>query len=95
MPPRATRKRHNSNITQKKRPIMFNIEPVQVRKWRGLKQQLMEAAPHILWLNNSTRPKYPELEGELNEWVKNLRKNLKVVTRSMIQMKAKALAKTE
>ncbi|CAG8479377.1 8981_t:CDS:2 [Cetraspora pellucida] len=121
MPPRATRKRHNSNITQKKRrswnvreklailaflenhpqksiratATMFNIEPVQVRKWRGLKQQLMEAAPHILRLNNSTRPKYPELEGELNEWVKNLRKNLKVVTRSMIQMKAKALAKTE
>ena len=74
---------------------MFNIEPVQVRKWRKLKQQLMEASPHIRRLNNSLRPKYPELETVLDQWVKGLRQNLKVVTRSMIQIKAKALARTD
>ena len=74
---------------------MFNIEPVQVRKWRKLKQQLMEASPHIWRLNNSLHPKYPELEVVLDQWVKGLRQNLKVVTRSMIQIKAKALAQME
>ena len=55
----------------------------------------MEASPHIQRLNTSLRPKYPELEVVLDQWVKELRQNLKVVTRSMIQIKAKALAQTE
>lgn len=55
----------------------------------------MEASPHIRRLNNSLHPKYPELEVVLDQWVKELRQNLKVVTRSMIQIKAKALAQTE
>ena len=55
----------------------------------------MEASPHIQWLNTSLCPKYPELKVVLDQWVKELRQNLKVVIRSMIQIKAKALAQTE
>ncbi|CAG8764275.1 9497_t:CDS:2, partial [Dentiscutata erythropus] len=66
--------------------------PVQVRKWQGLKQKLIEALLHVRRLSNGFRPKYPELEVVLSLWVRELRQSLKVVTRAMIQLKAKALS---
>lgn len=71
----------------------FNIEPKQVRDWRSKKENLMRVSPHIRKLNNGRPPKYPELENEIYGWVKNLRGALKPVTRSMVQLKAKALSK--
>ncbi|CAG8819596.1 22651_t:CDS:1, partial [Cetraspora pellucida] len=60
--------------------------------WRSKKQELMLAQPHIKCLNSGPRPAYPELELELATWVKNLRNNLKPVSRFMIQAKAAGLA---
>jgi len=73
---------------------MFAIQPNQIRAWRKNKEQLMLAQPRVKCLNAGARPSYPVLEEEVYNWVKSLRSNLKVVTRSMIQIKSRALAKT-
>lgn len=54
----------------------------------------MLARPHLKRLNSGPRARYPEIENELGKWIKALRRELKVVTRAMIQLKAASLAKT-
>jgi hypothetical protein len=44
-------------------------------------------------LNRGASPKHLELETALVDWVKEIRKNQNAVSRTMIQMKAKALAR--
>ncbi|HJY15922.1 MAG TPA: transposase [Nitrososphaeraceae archaeon] len=70
----------------------YNIEPKQVRNWKNKKNELMHAAPYNQKLNVGARPKYPQLEEELLEWFRELRKQLKTVTRYMIGTKARSLA---
>ena len=73
---------------------MFAIQPNQIRAWCKNKEQLMLAQPHVKHLNAGARPSYSVLEEEVYNWVKSLQSNLKVVTRSMIQIKSRALTKT-
>jgi transposase-like protein len=70
----------------------FNIEPKQVRDWRNKKEELMQISPHIKRMNKGRSPKYPELEENIYNWIKNLRYEQKPVTRSMVQIKAKTLS---
>ena len=73
----------------------FEIEPKQLREWIRNKEQLMRVAPYNQRLNGGARPKYPHLEVELIEWFKESRSQLKVVSRYMIQAKARSLAKKQ
>ena len=70
----------------------FGIEPKQVRDWKNKKSGLMCAAPYVKRLNTGARPKYPQLEEKLLEWFRELRRQLKMVTRYMISAKACNLA---
>jgi transposase-like protein len=70
----------------------YEIEPKQVRDWKNKKTNLMCAAPYVQKLNIGARPKYLQLEEELLEWVRDLRRQLKTVTRYMIGAKARSLA---
>src|SRR5687768_6169923 len=71
----------------------YDIEPKQVRDWKSKKNDLMHVAPYIQRLNIGARPKYPQLEDKLLVWFRELRKQLKTVTRYMISAKACSLAK--
>src|SRR5215475_441160 len=79
---------HSKRATANK----FEIEPKQLRDWLKNKDQLMKVAPYIQKLTPGSRPKYPELETELLDWFKESRSQLKVVTRYMIQAKARSFA---
>ncbi|GES91790.1 pogo transposable element with KRAB domain [Rhizophagus clarus] len=57
--------------------------PKQLREWINNKEKLLNAAPYTQRLNTGARPKYPYLEAELIEWVKEARSQLKTVTRYM------------
>ena len=52
----------------------------------------MKVASYIQKLTPGLRLKYPELETELLDWFKEPRSQLKVVTRYMIQIKARSFA---
>ncbi|CAB5317938.1 unnamed protein product [Rhizophagus irregularis] len=78
--PRANKSSNRSTITEKKR-----------RHWNA-REKLLKVQPGVNRLNTGAKPKYPALETALLTWVKEKRKNQNAVTRSMIQMKAKALA---
>ena len=71
----------------------FHLEPKQIRDWRSKRQQLMLAQPHIKRLNCGPRSRYPEIEDEVIKWIKSLHHEQKIVSRSMIQIKAATLAK--
>jgi hypothetical protein len=79
---------HSKNKTAAK----FNIQTKQLRDWISKKPQLLRAQPGLKRLNKGVSPKYPALETALVTWVKEQRKNQNVVSRSMIQMKAKTFA---
>ncbi|GES73260.1 pogo transposable element with KRAB domain [Rhizophagus clarus] len=85
--------KRRANITTKKRRQC--IEPKQLREWISNKDQLLKAAPYIQKLTTGARPKYPQLEVELMEWFRESRRQLKVVTRYMIQAKARSLSKKQ
>jgi hypothetical protein len=53
----------------------------------------MKVAPYVQKLVQGARPKYQQLETELMEWFRESRKQLKTVSRYMIQAKARSLAK--
>ncbi|CAB4374185.1 unnamed protein product [Rhizophagus irregularis] len=80
--PRANKSSNRSTITEKKRRHWNAREKVAIIMYHenGHRQQ------------QRAKPKYPALETALLTWVKEKRKNQNAVTRSMIQMKAKALA---
>ncbi|CAG8584843.1 5401_t:CDS:2, partial [Diversispora eburnea] len=71
----------------------FNIEPKQLRDWLNKKEQLLLTKPHIKKLSTSAKPRYPIFEIELFKWIKSLHSNQKVVSRYMIQEKAKILSR--
>ena len=71
----------------------FFIEPKQLREWLKNKEKLLKVAPYVQKLSQGQRPKYPELEIELIDWFKESRSQLKVVSRYMIQAKARSFAK--
>ncbi|EXX73263.1 hypothetical protein RIR_jg12104.t1 [Rhizophagus irregularis DAOM 181602=DAOM 197198] len=71
----------------------FEIEPKQLRDWLKNKDQLMIVAPYIQKLVKGARPKYQQLETELIEWFRDSRRQLKTISRYMIQAKACSLAK--
>ena len=71
----------------------FGIQPKQLRDWLNNKEKLMRVAPYTQRLNIGARPKYPLLEAELIEWFREARRQLKTITRYMIQTKARSLAK--
>ncbi|CAG8541926.1 5574_t:CDS:1 [Racocetra persica] len=71
----------------------FNVKPKQICDWREKKEMLMKARPHIKRLGDGAKAKYPELEKSLVSWIKELRQRGKQVTRCMVQLKAKGLAK--
>ncbi|CAG8518679.1 15185_t:CDS:1, partial [Dentiscutata erythropus] len=75
--------------------LNLEIEPKQFRDWHSKKNELMLARPRVRRMNAGSRPKYPELEVELNNWVCALRAELKVVTCYMVQVKAKNLAQKQ
>ena len=52
----------------------------------------MSVTPYIQRLNTGARPKYPLLEEELLDWFRELRRQLKTVTRYMVAAKARSLA---
>src|SRR2546421_10220737 len=70
----------------------FEIEPKQLRDWLQNKDKLMKVAPYIQKLTPGSHPKYPKLETELLDWFKEFQSQLKVVTRYMIQTKARSFA---
>ena len=82
-------KGHSKRSTANK----FGITPKQLREWISNKEKLLRVAPYTQKLNIGARPKYPLLEAELLEWFQELRRQLKTVTRFMIQVKARSLAK--
>ena len=53
----------------------------------------MKVAPYVQKLVRGARPKYQQLETELMEWFRESRRQLKTVSRYMIQAKARSLAK--
>lgn len=55
----------------------------------------MMAQPHIKCLNSGTKPRHPDLESELADWVRAQRNELKPVSRSMVQIKVTTLAKSQ
>ncbi|GBB93285.1 hypothetical protein RclHR1_21420002 [Rhizophagus clarus] len=69
--------------------------PKQLREWINNKEKLLNTAPYTQRLNTGAHPKYPYLEAELIEWVKEARSQLKTVTRYMVQAKTRLLAKKE
>ena len=82
-------KGHSKRFTANK----FGIETKQLRDWIKNKEKLLNVAPYTQRLNIGARPKYPHLEDELIDWVKEARNQLKTVSRYMIQSKARLLAK--
>ena len=70
----------------------LEIEPKQLRDWLQNKDKLMKVAPYIQKLTPDSRPKYPKLETELLDWFKESQSQLKVITRYMIQVKARSFA---
>jgi len=82
-------KGHSKNKTAAK----FNIETKQVRDWVSKKEQFIQAQPSLKRLSKGKPPKYPALEAALVEWVRERRSNQQAVSRYMIQIKAKELAK--
>ena len=86
---------HEQGHSKRSTANKFNIEPKQLREWIKNKEHLLKAAPYIQRLNTGARPKYPQLEVELMEWFRESRSQLKVVTRYMIQAKARSLAKKQ
>src|SRR6185312_15546124 len=71
----------------------FNIQPKQIRDWKKKKEILMQARPHMKRLGAGRKAKFPELEQFIVSWIKELRQQGKQVTRYMLQLKAKDLAK--
>ena len=63
------------------------------REWLRNKDQLMKVAPYVQKLVRGAYPRYQQLETELIEWFKESRKQLKTISRYMIQAKARSLAK--
>src|SRR5215212_5953051 len=80
---------HSKRATANK----FGIKTKQLREWLNNKEQLIRVVPYIQKLSPGSRPKYPELEIELMNWFKESRSQLKIVTRYMIQAKARSFAK--
>ncbi|GBC09636.1 hypothetical protein RclHR1_00900022 [Rhizophagus clarus] len=87
--------KRRANITTKKRRQWSAREKLMLREWISNKDQLLKAAPYIQKLTTGARPKYPQLEVELMEWFRESRRQLKVVTRYMIQAKARSLSKKQ
>ena len=83
---------HEQGHSKRETANKFEIEPKQLRDWLKNKEKLMKVAPYIQKLAPGSRPKYPELETELLDWFKESRSQLKVVTRYMIQAKARSFA---
>ena len=83
----------NPQASKRSVAAKFNIEPKQLRDWLNKKEQLLLAKLHIKKLSTGAKPRYPILEIELFKWVKSLRSNQKVVSRYMIQEKAKILSR--
>lgn len=75
---------HSIRVTANK----YRIELKQVCDWKNKKTNLICAAPYVQKLNIGAQPKYSQLEEELLEWVRDLRRQLKTVTRYMIGAKA-------
>lgn len=84
---------HENGHSKRSTANKYGIQPKQLREWIANKKKLLNAAPYTQRLNTGARPKYPHLENELKEWVKEFRNQLKAVTRYMIQTKARSLAK--
>ena len=70
----------------------FKIKPKQLQDWFQNKDKLMKVTSYIQKLTPGSRLKYPELEIELLDWFKESQSQLKVVTRYMIQAKARSFA---
>jgi transposase-like protein len=83
---------HEKGNSKNKTARKYNIQTKQLRDWVSKKPQLLKAQPGLKRLNRGSSPKYPVLETALVNWVKEKRKNQNAVSRTMIQMKGKALA---
>src|SRR5436853_89717 len=70
----------------------FEIEPKQLRDWLQNKDKLMKVASYIQKLTSGSRLKYSKLETEFLDWFKVSQNQLKVITRYMIQAKARSFA---
>ena len=70
----------------------FEIESKQLRDWLQNKDKLIKVAPYIQKLTPGSRLKYLELETKLLDWFKESRSQLKVITRYIIQAKARSFA---
>lgn len=84
---------HEQGHSKRSTAEKFEIEPKQLRDWLSNKEQLLKVAPYTQKLSQGARPKFPQLEVELIEWFKEARKQLKTVSRYMIQARARSLAK--
>ncbi|CAG8632070.1 19159_t:CDS:1, partial [Cetraspora pellucida] len=62
--------------------------------WCNKRGELMMAQPHVKHLNSGAKPSYPDLKVELADWIRVHCNELKPVSRSMVQVKAAALAKS-
>ena len=83
---------HEKGNSKNKTARKYNIQTKQLRDWVSKKPQLLKAQPGLKRLNRGSSPKYPILKTALVNWVKEKRKNQNAVSRTMIQMKGKALA---
>ena len=84
---------HEKGHSKSKTAAKFNIETKQLRDWISKKPQLLKVQPGVKRLNKGASPKYPALETTLVEWIKERRREQQTVTRSMIQVKGKAMAR--
>jgi len=82
-------KGHSKRLTADK----FGIELRQFRDWIKNKEKLISVTSYVQKLNIGAHPKFSHLEDELMEWFTEARSQLKTVTRFMIQVKARSLAK--
>lgn len=83
---------HENGHSKNKTALKYNIQTKQLRDWKSKKPQLLKAQPGLKRLNRGSSTKYPVMETALVNWVKEKRKNQNAVSRTMIQMKGKALA---
>ena len=84
---------HEKGHSKRATATKFGIEPKQLRDWISKKTELLNAHPGIRRLHQGPPPKFPEFEIALVFWIRERRAKGNIVTRYMVQMKAKEMVK--
>ena len=72
---------------------MFNVSEKNVREWRKRKEELLET-PAQKRAKRGKRPRWPEMEKKLKEWILMMRRRHLRVNTPLIRLQAQQLAQT-